>query len=103
MKMKIQIEKRKAKPNGFRIVIGKTKGNGFFEYVIGNKKQAQKKADKLKESYKTMTIWGLEGKPNLKITLNPTNVKECSICGDLTDGDYSNYCLKCEDVMRGDY
>ena len=90
------------KSNGYTIVIGKSKGNGFFNYVVGNKNKAKKIAKKLKDNYKTLTIWGLEGKPKLITTLIPTKIKPCSMCGELTDGDYSNYCLKCEEHLFTD-
>ena len=80
------------KPNGFMVLVGKEKGSGSFEYMIGSEKEAQELGEKMKEKYE------LVFKQQMIITVKPCLLKKCdnNHCEKLTE---ENYCLRCEDLM----
>jgi len=79
---------------GYRVVVGKNKGSGWFNYCIGNRTKAlklgmeMKKSELLFKQQKTFMV------------LEPTILKKCnnSWCNKLCEKD-DRYCLKCEDIL----
>jgi hypothetical protein len=79
------------KTNGFRVIVGTKKGSGFFNYIKGTKKEAQKLGEKMK------LIFPQE---NQIIDLQAVNLKKCDMkeCDNLCESNVI-YCLKCEDLL----
>ena len=79
---------------GYRVTIGKKKGSGFFNYIEGNKKTAEKHANNLKEVMENNFDY------DLKIDIQAVDLKKCDIkyCNNLCEKD-ERYCLKCDDLM----
>lgn len=79
---------------GFRIIVGKSKGSGLFEYFKGTRTNALKRAKvMLKETEKMIS-------QDCVITLEPCWLKKCNIkyCERLCESN-EPYCLRCEDIL----
>jgi hypothetical protein len=84
---------------GYRVVVGKNKGSGWFNYCIGNRTKALKVGMEMKKSEKLLFKRGLTKQKRTFMVLEPTILKKCdnSWCNKLCEQD-ENLCLSCEKI-----
>lgn len=78
--------------NGFRVIVGKDKGSGLFEYFLGSKQDALKLGNQMKDT--VIHSFNVEGK--IYIDIQPCFLRVCKCCQKLTE---EYICLKCEDLL----
>jgi hypothetical protein len=83
---------------GWRVIVGKEKNSGMFQYVVGSKEKAQKVGEKTAEELKSVFKQQNNDDSELIISLEAVTLKKCdtSYCSRLCEAD-ERYCLKCED------
>jgi hypothetical protein len=81
---------------GYRVIVGKTMGNGMYDLVKGNKKEAQEVAKVMKGILQN----SLFKQDKLCVCLEPVKLSKCKTdyCDRLCEND-ETYCMRCDDLM----
>ena len=90
--------------NGYEVIVGIKKGSGVFRYILGDKKEAIRVGEEMKEQEaKFFFNWGLgKNKPRkLYVELRAVKLSRCKVecCNNFCESG-EDYCLGCLDNIN---